>query len=180
MRGRTGCLGSGLPVNPTPSFLSSPGTSSGASRISGIAAGAFWDTSPSRFQQTGLGSGTVTTSASVFGSPNDLDFPPSSSLAFCAPMPIIAGALNSIAIERHPAWRRRLSRAAVVHPVGDSRVRDGNVAAGLRHGRRNDAPSSRLPTPKNAQAPKPKPKRLSAQVSPASRRRHFYLESGDF
>lgn len=65
------------PVNATPNFTATAGpngTFAGAFRVSGLAAGTFTDTFTFRLPSNGLGSGTVTTSASMFGSANDLDF----------------------------------------------------------------------------------------------------------
>lgn len=50
------------------------GTFSGFFGNNGIAAGAFTDTFTFTLPINGIGSGTVTTSASIFGSANDLDF----------------------------------------------------------------------------------------------------------
>jgi hypothetical protein len=106
------------PVNATPFFTSSPGpdgTFSGAFRISGLAAGAFSDSFTFTLPANGLGSGTVTTSASVFGSATDLDFTSVfinglaapitfldgqrlGEVAFRNQVPIIAGVLNTITI----------------------------------------------------------------------------------
>jgi hypothetical protein len=105
-------------VNATPFFTATPGpdgTFAGAFKITGIAAGAFSDSFTFTLPANGLGSGTVTTSASVVGSPNDLDFTsvfvngiaapitlldPAGlgEVAFKNQVPIVAGMLNTITV----------------------------------------------------------------------------------
>lgn len=90
------------------------GTFAGAFFNQGIAAGAFTDTFTFTLPINGIGSGTVTTSASLFGSPNDVDFtsvfvnnivaPITRSngnlfeVAFASSVPITAGVLNTITV----------------------------------------------------------------------------------
>lgn len=110
-------------VNDTPNFTSSPGpagTFSGSIRLDGIAAGTFTDSFTFTLPANGLGSGSITTSASIFQSAVDLDFlsvlingavvpitktPPGSGtgsglleVAGTANVPITAGALNTLEV----------------------------------------------------------------------------------
>jgi len=81
---------------------------------SGIASGAFSDSFTFTLPTNGLGSGTVSTSASIFGSPNDLDFTSVTinnmaatltklndglfEVAFANMVPITAGQLNTLTV----------------------------------------------------------------------------------
>jgi len=104
-------------VNTTPNFTSTAGpggTFSGGFYNTGLAAGAFSDTFTFTLPTNGFGSGTVTTSANVLGSPNDLDFTSVTingvtatltklggglnESAFANNVPIVAGVLNSIVV----------------------------------------------------------------------------------
>ena len=106
------------PVNTTPYFTSTPGpagTFNGAFNIIGLPSGAFSDSFTFTLPESGLGSGSVTTSASVVGSPNDLDFLSVTINGLVAPIvlldssglgevatrnnvPIVGGVLNTITI----------------------------------------------------------------------------------
>jgi hypothetical protein len=98
-------------------FTATPGpngTFAGAFFNTGIAAGAFTDMFTFTLPTTGLGSGTVTTSASLFQSPNDLDFTSVFingtmaaltkldgglfEVAFANSLPITAGQLNTLTV----------------------------------------------------------------------------------
>jgi len=101
----------------SPNFTASPGpngTFSANFGNSGIAAGAFTDLFTFTLPTSGLGSGTVTSSASFANSPNDLDFTSVFvngtladltklnnglfEVAFTSSVPIIGGQLNTITV----------------------------------------------------------------------------------
>lgn len=90
------------------------GTFAGAFFNTGIAAGAFSDTFTFTLPDDGFGSGTVTTSTSFVGAPNDLDFTSvlvndtaasivrlssgAFEFAFTNMVPVVAGQLNTITV----------------------------------------------------------------------------------
>ena len=90
------------------------GTFAGAFFNTGIAAGAFSDTFTFTLPDDGFGSGTVTTSTSFVGAPNDLDFTSvlvndtaasilrlsdgAFEIAFTNLVPVVAGQLNTITV----------------------------------------------------------------------------------
>jgi len=101
----------------TPPFTGGPGpngTFSATFGNSGIASGNFSDSFTFTLPTNGLGSGTVTTSASIFASPNDLDFTSVTinnmaatltklngglyEVAFANMVPITAGQLNTLTV----------------------------------------------------------------------------------
>ena len=101
----------------SPNFTGSPGpngTFSGTFGNSGITVGNFSDSFTFTLPTNGLGSGTVTTSASILASPNDLDFTSVTinnmmasltklngdlyEVAFAGGVPITGGVLNTITV----------------------------------------------------------------------------------
>ncbi len=109
-----------VPVGTTgnPTFTASMGaggTYAGTFGITGIAAGNFSDSYTFTLPANGLGSGTVTTSANIIGSVNDVDFTKVTingmmatltsmagglnEVAFANGVPIVAGKLNTIVVE---------------------------------------------------------------------------------
>ncbi|MCU6456134.1 FxDxF family PEP-CTERM protein [Sphingomonas sp. A2-49] len=101
----------------SPNFTGTPGpggTFSANFGNSGIATGDFSDSFTFTLPANGLGSGTVTTSASIFGSPNDLDFTSVTinnmmatltklngglyEVAFAGGVPITGGVLNTLTV----------------------------------------------------------------------------------
>ncbi|MCU6454066.1 FxDxF family PEP-CTERM protein [Sphingomonas sp. A2-49] len=101
----------------SPNFTGSPGpngTFSADFGNSGIAAGDFSDSFTFTLPANGLGSGTVSTSASIFGSPNDTDFTSVTinnvaatltklegglfEVAFAGGVPITGGSLNTLTV----------------------------------------------------------------------------------
>ena len=105
-----------FPVGGT-NFTATPGpqgTFAGAFFNTGIAAGTFSDTFTLTLPTNGFGSGTVTTSTTVLGSPNDLDFTSvlvngvaaginrtgdgAFEVAFTNNIPVVAGVLNTIVV----------------------------------------------------------------------------------
>jgi len=140
------------------------GTFSGALFNTGIAAGAFTDVFTFTLPTSGFGSGTVTTSTSVVGSPNDLDFTSvfingtsagitrldngAFEVAFANLVPITAGVLNTLTVNGVSrgggAYGGQLSfipATAVPEPVTWAMMLLGfaMTAGAIRYGRRRTA-----------------------------------------
>ena len=157
------------PVNATDNFTATPGpngTFAGAFRVTGLAAGMFTDTFTFTLPANGMGSGTVTTSASVFGSANDLDFTSVminktvvpitfldmnrlGEVAFQNNISIIAGQLNTLTVSGISrgggAYGGQLSFIPSAVPETATWIMMlmgfGMVGAGVRYRRRNTAVS---------------------------------------